>query len=40
MALSGEIKVFEKLRDHYTFETRGSVEIKGKGKIETWTLEC
>ena len=28
--------VFEKLKDRYAFEARGSVEIKGKGQIEAW----
>ena|SRR5437763_2360878 len=28
--------VFEKLQDRYAFESRGSVEIKGKGQIEAW----
>jgi adenylate cyclase len=37
--IPGEIQVtrsvFEKLQDRYAFEARGSVEIKGKGQIET-----
>jgi class 3 adenylate cyclase len=32
--------VFEKLQDHYPFEPRGMVEIKGKGAVETWVLRC
>jgi adenylate cyclase len=30
--------VFEKMRDHYNFEERGRIDIKGKGAIETWVL--
>ncbi len=30
--------VFEKMREQYTFEERGSIEVKGKGSIETWIL--
>jgi class 3 adenylate cyclase len=32
--------VFEKMRDRYTFEERGTIEVKGKGAIETWVLRC
>jgi adenylate cyclase len=28
--------VVEQLQDRYEFESRGSVEVKGKGKIEAW----
>jgi len=31
--------VFEKLRDRYRFEERGTIEVKGKGSIETWVLK-
>ncbi len=30
--------VFEKMRDHYHFEERGSIDVKGKGSVETWIL--
>jgi adenylate cyclase len=30
--------VYEKMRDHYIFEERGPIEVKGKGSIETWLL--
>jgi adenylate cyclase len=30
--------VFEKMKDQYTFEERGPIEVKGKGAIETWIL--
>jgi class 3 adenylate cyclase len=29
---------YERLRDRYTFEPRGEVELKGKGRVETWLL--
>ncbi len=32
--------VYERLRDQYAFESRGFIEIKGKGAVETWTLNC
>jgi class 3 adenylate cyclase len=28
----------ERLRDRYRFERRGTVEVKGKGPVETWFL--
>jgi class 3 adenylate cyclase len=31
--------VYEKLKDEYVFESRGSVEVKGKGKVEAWLLK-
>jgi class 3 adenylate cyclase len=30
--------VYEQLRERYTFVSRGEIEIKGKGLIETWLL--
>lgn len=30
--------VYERLRDHFTFEERGDVEVKGKGVMHTWYL--
>jgi len=30
--------VFEKLKDRYRFEARGSIEVKGKGSVETWVF--
>ena len=32
--------VIEKLQGRYPFEPRGTIEVKGKGAIETWTLSC
>jgi adenylate cyclase len=32
--------VIENLQGRYPFEPRGTVEVKGKGAIETWTLSC
>lgn len=31
--------VYEKLKDRYPFESRGEIEIKGKGMLEVWTLK-
>jgi class 3 adenylate cyclase len=31
--------VYEKLKDEYAFEARGSIEVKGKGKVEAWLLK-
>ena len=31
--------VFEKMRDRFSFEERGFIEIKGKGLVETWILK-
>ena len=31
-------ETYERLRDRFTFERRGPVEVKGKGIIETWFL--
>ena len=30
--------IFAKMRDRYDFESRGQVEVKGKGKMDTWLL--
>ena len=30
--------VYERLKDSYEFESRGVVQVKGKGEIETWLL--
>ncbi|KQU90700.1 cyclase [Ensifer sp. Root31] len=30
--------VYEKLKDHFVFEPRGPIEVKGKGKVEAWLL--
>ena len=32
--------VFERLRDRYSFEERGAIEVKGKGKVEAWLLKA
>jgi class 3 adenylate cyclase len=32
--------VYEALKDQFPFKARGEIEVRGKGKIETWTLEC
>ena len=31
--------VYEKLKDEFVFEARGTVEIKGKGQVEAWLLK-
>jgi class 3 adenylate cyclase len=31
-------ETYERLRDEFEFERRGMVEVKGKGRIETWFL--
>jgi class 3 adenylate cyclase len=30
--------VYERLKDKYEFESRGIIQVKGKGEIETWLL--
>jgi class 3 adenylate cyclase len=30
--------VYEQLKDHFEFESRGVVQVKGKGEIEAWLL--
>jgi class 3 adenylate cyclase len=32
--------VYEALRDRYTFEARGTLEVKGKGQLEAWLLKA
>jgi len=29
---------YERLRDRYEFEPRGEVDLKGKGRVETWLV--
>ena len=31
--------VYEALKDEFTFEFRGAIEVKGKGKIEAWLMK-
>ena len=31
--------VYEKLKGEYVFESRGTVEVKGKGRVEAWLLK-
>ena len=31
--------VYEKLKDEFVFEARGSIEVKGKGSVEAWLLK-
>jgi class 3 adenylate cyclase len=31
--------VYEKLKDQFVFETRGEIEVKGKGNVEAWLLK-
>jgi Adenylate and Guanylate cyclase catalytic domain len=30
--------VYEKLKDQFVFEPRGTIEVKGKEKVEAWLL--
>ena len=30
--------VYDKLKDHFVFESRGEIEVKGKGNVEAWLL--
>jgi len=31
--------VYEKLKDEFVFESRGEIEVKGKGNVEAWLLK-
>jgi class 3 adenylate cyclase len=31
--------VYDKLKDEFVFESRGSIEVKGKGSVEAWLLK-
>jgi hypothetical protein len=31
--------VYEKLKDEFVFEPRGTIEVKGKGGVEAWLLK-
>ena len=31
--------VYEKLKDEFVFESRGAIEVKGKGSVEAWLLK-
>ena len=31
--------VYEKLKDEFVFESRGTIEVKGKGSVEAWLLK-
>ncbi|HEX9524290.1 MAG TPA: adenylate/guanylate cyclase domain-containing protein, partial [Reyranella sp.] len=31
--------VYEKLKDEFVFEARGTIEVKGKGGVEAWLLK-
>ena len=31
--------VYDRLKDSFAFDSRGVIEVKGKGKIETWLLQ-
>lgn len=30
--------VYDQLKGQFVFEARGAIEVKGKGKVETWLL--
>ncbi len=30
--------VYDQLKGQFVFETRGAIEVKGKGKVEAWLL--
>ena len=32
--------VYETLKDQFPFKERGTIEVRGKGTIQTWILEC
>ena len=31
--------VYEKLKNEFVFEARGTIEVKGKGNVEAWLLK-
>jgi class 3 adenylate cyclase len=31
--------VYERLKDQFVFESRGEIEVKGKGSVEAWLLK-
>jgi class 3 adenylate cyclase len=31
--------VYERLKDRFAFSSRGVIQVKGKGEIETWLLQ-
>ena len=33
-------EVYEQLKDQFPFQERGEIEVKGRGRLETWILEC
>ena len=32
-------RVYEALKDKFMFESRGTIEVKGKGGVEAWLLK-
>ena len=38
-AIQVTARVHDRLRDRYTFEPRGTIEVKGKGPMSTWLLQ-
>jgi IS5 family transposase len=34
-----EAELYESLKDEFTFESRGPIEVKGKGRVEAWLLK-
>jgi adenylate/guanylate cyclase family protein len=31
--------IYERLKDEFVFESRGVIDVKGKGSIEAWLLK-
>ena len=31
--------IYDHLKDDYVLESRGQIDVKGKGKLDTWFLE-